>query len=72
MENLLDKETVRRVREFISKFNPFWYIIDGMRFSFLNVADGSITTGLIYLSILAVVTWLISFILYSRGYKIKA
>jgi ABC-2 type transport system permease protein len=56
----------------ISQFNPFWFIIDGMRFSFLGVADSSITKGLIYLSGLAVVTWLISFILYSRGYKIKA
>jgi len=56
----------------ISQFNPFWFVIDGMRFSFLGVADGSITKGLIYLSGLAFVTWLISFILYSRGYKIKA
>jgi ABC-2 type transport system permease protein len=58
--------------QIISQFNPFWYIIDGMRFSFLGVADSSITKGLIYLSVLAVVTWLISFILYSKGYKIKA
>jgi ABC-2 type transport system permease protein len=58
--------------QIISQFNPFWYIIDGMRFSFLGVADSSITNGLIYLSVLAVITWLISFILYSRGYKIKA
>ena len=56
----------------ISQFNPFWFIIDGMRFSFLGIADGSITKGLIYLSALAVATWLISFVLYSRGYKIKA
>ena len=56
----------------ISQFNPFWFVIDGMRFSFLGVADGSITKGLIYLSILGVITWLISFVLYSRGYKIKA
>ena len=56
----------------ISQFNPFFFIIDGMRFSFLGVADSSITKGLIYLSGLAVVTWLISFILYSKGYKIKA
>ena len=56
----------------ISQFNPFWFIIDGMRFSFLGVADGSITKGLIYLSALAVATWLISFVLYSRGYIIKA
>jgi len=55
----------------IMQFNPFWYIIDGMRFSFLGVVDGSIVIGLWYLSGLAVVTWLIALLLYSRGYKIK-
>ena len=56
----------------IMQFNPFWYIIDGMRYSFVGVANSSIVTGLWYLSGLALVTWLISFLLYSRGYKIKA
>jgi ABC-2 type transport system permease protein len=55
----------------IMQFNPFWYIIDGTRFAFLGIADGSITVGLLYLSGLAIVAWLISFLLYSRGYKIK-
>jgi len=55
----------------IMQFNPFWYIIDGMRFSFLGIVDGSIVIGLCYLSSLSVVTWFIAFLLYSRGYKIK-
>ena len=56
----------------ISEFNPFFYMIDGFRYSFIGRADGSITTGLIYLSILSFVTWFITYILYKKGYKIKS
>jgi len=56
----------------ISKLNPFFYMIDGFRYSFIGKADGSITTGLMYLSILSVVTWLVTFLLYKKGYKIKS
>mgnify|MGYP001384389422 FL=1 len=56
----------------ISEFNPFFYMIDGFRYSFIGKSDGSITTGLIYLSILSVVTWFITYLLYKKGYKIKS
>jgi ABC-2 type transport system permease protein len=56
----------------ISEFNPFFYMIDGFRYSFIEEADGSITTGLIYLSILSFATWFITYLLYKKGYKIKS
>ena len=56
----------------ISEFNPCFYMIDGFRYSFIGKADGSITIGLIYLSILSVVTWLITYLLYKNGYKIRS
>ena len=56
----------------ISEFNPFFYMIDGFRYSFIGKADGSITIGLIYLSILSVVTWFVTYLLYKKGYKIKS
>ena len=56
----------------ISKINPFFYMIDGFRFGFIGKSDGSISFGLIYLSLLCVVTWFIAYILYKRGYKIKS
>jgi ABC-2 type transport system permease protein len=58
--------------QMISEFNPFFYMIDGFRYSFIGKADGSITTGLIYLSILSFVTWFITYLLYKKGYKIKS
>ena len=56
----------------ISEFNPFFYMIDGFRYSFIGKADGSITIGLIYLIILSFVTWFITYLLYKKGYKIKS
>ena len=56
----------------ISEFNPFFYMIDGFRYSFIGQADGSITVGLVYLTILSVVSWFITYLLYKKGYKIKS
>jgi ABC-2 type transport system permease protein len=56
----------------ISEFNPFFYMIDGFRYSFIGKADGSIAIGLIYLTILSFVSWFVTYLLYKKGYKIKS
>ncbi len=56
----------------ISEWNPFFYIIDGFRFGFLGVSDGSIKLGLIYLIILSSLIWIVSYYLFKVGYKIKS
>tara|TARA_B110001452_G_scaffold192725_1_gene162729 strand:- start:149 stop:961 length:813 start_codon:yes stop_codon:yes gene_type:complete len=56
----------------ISKGNPFFYMIDGFRYSFIGQADGDIKIGLIYLSVLSILIWLISYLLYKNGYKIRS
>ncbi len=58
--------------QIISHINPFFYMIDGFRYGFLGVSDGSISFGIIYLTILAFIMWFIAFYLYKRGYKIKS
>ena len=58
--------------QYISKINPFFYIIDGFRFGFLGASDGSINFGLVYLSVLSVVIWMVSYYLFKIGYKIKS
>ena len=55
----------------ISKANPFFYMIDGFRYSFLDKADSSIEFGLIYLTCLSIIIWFIAFLLYKKGYKIR-
>ena len=67
--------SIERLPDFfqsISKINPFFYIIDIGRFGFLGTSDGSIGIGLVYLTILSIIVWLISYYLYKIGYKIKS
>ena len=56
----------------ISHLNPFFYIIDGFRYGFLGKSDGSISVGLMYLTVLSFLMWYIAFYLYKKGYKIKS
>ena len=56
----------------ISKCNPFFYMIDGFRYGFLEKSDGSIFVGSLYLSILAIVLWYVSYLLYKKGYKVRS
>ena len=65
-------ERLPEALQIISKANPFFYMIDGFRYSFLGKADGSIMIGLIYLSILSIVSWFITYLLYKKGYKLKS
>ena len=58
--------------QIISKVNPFFYMIDGFRYSFLNKSDSSIIIGLIYLTILSIILFLVSYLLFKKGYKIKS
>ena len=60
------------ILQIISKVNPFFYMIDGFRYSFIGKADGSIFIGLIYLSVLSFVSWFVTYLLYKKGYKIKS
>jgi ABC-2 type transport system permease protein len=56
----------------ISKANPFFYMIDGFRYSFIGQSDGSLTVGLIYLTTLSFIMWMTAYLLYKKGYKIKS
>ena len=56
----------------ISRINPFFYMIDGFRYSIIGEADSSIFFGTVYLSVLSVILLLISYKLFKNGYKIKS
>ena len=58
--------------QIISKLNPFFYMIDGFRYSFIGTSDSSIFNGIIYLSILSILLYFISYFLFKKGYKIKS
>ena len=58
--------------QFISFYNPFFHMIDGFRYAFIGNLDGSLSFGLIYLTTLSIIIWLVSYYLYKKGYKIKS
>ena len=47
-------------------------MIDGFRYSFIGQSDGSLIIGLIYLTMLSFIMFVIAYILYKKGYKIKS
>tara|TARA_B100000575_G_C22761738_1_gene453324 strand:- start:215 stop:529 length:315 start_codon:yes stop_codon:yes gene_type:complete len=55
----------------LSLYNPFFYMIDGMRYSMIGINDGPIKIGIIYLLSLNLIFWFIAYFLYKKGYKIK-
>jgi ABC-2 type transport system permease protein len=52
--------------------NPFFYLIDGLRFGFTGHADGSIVIGAIAVSAVNLALWLLAHALIARGYHLKA
>ena len=56
----------------LSQYNPFFHMIDGFRYAFINNMDGSIKFSLTYLIALSILTWFIAYKLYKKGYKIKS
>jgi len=56
----------------IAAYNPFFFIIDGFRFGFIKHAESDITFGIIYISLLNFILYLISYFMFKTGYKLKS
>jgi ABC-2 type transport system permease protein len=54
------------------KFDPFFYMIDGFRYSFIGVSDASPLLGAAVMLVLNVLLFALSWRLYASGYKLKA
>jgi ABC-2 type transport system permease protein len=52
--------------------NPFFYLIDGLRFGFTGHADGSIVIGALAVAGVNLALWLLAHALLARGYRLKA
>jgi ABC-2 type transport system permease protein len=64
-------EKLPSLLQHISYVNPFFYMIDGFRFSLTNQADSNIIVGAIYLSITNIFLFTILIILVDKGWRIK-
>jgi ABC-2 type transport system permease protein len=56
----------------IAHANPFFYMIDGIRYAFTGHADGGIAVGFVVLLLVNVALWVLAYRLMRRGYKLKA
>jgi len=56
----------------VSHFNPFFYMLDGFRYSLTDHADGNLLTGAIYILTLNFVLGVVLYFMIKRGYRIKS
>ncbi|MDH4273860.1 MAG: ABC transporter permease [Gammaproteobacteria bacterium] len=57
--------------QWVSRFNPFFYMIDGVRYGFLGVSDVPPLQSLWVISLFFIVISLIALGLIQRGYKLR-
>ena len=55
----------------VSHFNPFFYLIDGLRFGFTGQSTGSVEIGVAFVIVINAVLLAICYAMFKTGYKIK-
>jgi len=56
---------------FVADFNPFFYMIDGLRAGFIAHADGSLAIGIAMMIAINGILLALAHVLFARGYKLK-
>jgi len=56
----------------VCHLNPFFYMIDGFRYGFTGIADGSLYAGSWILVSVNLTMFLVAYILFATGYKLKS
>lgn len=56
----------------VSQYNPFFYIIDGMRYALTHAHDGSLVVGMIYVAVLDALLVCACVYVLHKGYRLKA
>lgn len=54
------------------QFNPFFYLIDGMRYGFIGYSDASPLIGAAVTAALVAILWVCCHQMFARGYKLKS
>jgi len=66
--------SIKNLPEFwqhVAHYNPFFYMIDGFRYSMTGYSDGNIAIGMSVIIFLNIILWAISHLMISRGYRLK-
>lgn len=54
-----------------SHYNPFFYMLDGFRYSITGAHDGNLLTGKIYILTINLILGIVLYYMIKRGYRIK-
>ncbi len=58
--------------QIFSSINPFFYMIDGFRYGFIDRADSDLTTGILYTLAINIILGIAVFRVFKNGYRLKA
>ncbi|MFT6558034.1 ABC transporter permease [Sneathiella sp.] len=56
----------------LSHINPFFYMIDGFRYGFIGTSDSSLVQGAIIVGLLDLFLYAVVWLLFRKGFKLKA
>ena len=56
----------------ISRYNPFFYLIDGFRYGFIGHAESNLTVGVIGSAVLMVIMGTICWLVFRSGWRLKS
>jgi ABC-2 type transport system permease protein len=59
------------VMQHINALNPFFYLIDGMRYGFTGVSDSNIAAGMLVTAMVAILLWLSCYLVVKSGWRLK-
>ena len=65
-------ERLPEIVQIIAKFNPFFYMIDGFRYGFIDCSDSALWVGILVMAGINMILWGIAAWMFSSGYKLKA
>jgi len=55
-----------------SKFNPFFYLIDGFRYGFTGVSDGNVLVGAVFVVVINIILAVICYAVLASGWRLKS
>lgn len=58
--------------QLMNAVNPFFYLIDGMRYGFTGVSDSNIAAGMAVTAFVAVALWIACYLVIRTGWRLKA
>ena len=56
----------------VAYFNPFFYMIDGFRYGFIGYSDASLSTGMVVVAIMDLGLWVVCWLMFKTGYRLKS